>query len=837
MARSVVSMAMLVGGQAGGATLDEARALHGAGASSEALTAYQAVIAAPGTSPEDVATAHNNRCVLLNNLGRLAEALSDCREALGRREALGNRRGLARTSNNHGLVLQNLGEFAAARQAYRRALALNVELNDAPARAVNLGNLGTLAILSGDYSAAMEAFDAVARLADAAAGEGWAAAQRHLARLNRGVALERLGAYREALDAYLGVLADSATLDERQRAALTVNVGVVYRNLGDPVTAMRRFEEAAATYERLDDLAGLANVRLNIGLVQHLNMNDRQAADAELRSALALAGRAGDVPGQMQVKVSLGALLLERSKLREAADLYAACLALAGEAGSPEGRWSALFGLGRVAAAEGDGDRALALFREAVEVLESTRRGLTTQRLRQDYFGDKRAVYEAIVGLLGDRHRVDATAGHHREALAYVQRSKARELTDALRRDREAAGLVPAAGSDVAVPTDEAVLEYYFAGERLFLWIIDSADVRMRVIDGAAAVRDAVNAVYRNLSRGVQADEARVEGLSQALLGGASEALGRSRTLRIAPDGALHYLPFELLRRPGGDLLVDGHVVSYLPSSSVLASVLEQAGRAATADVMLAGFGAGIDAGAAPYVLASAADRLALEPLPRVRDELAALDRLLPGRHDIYAGADATERTFREAVAAGARIVHLAGHTIVDESREQGAAIVLTAADGDDGLLFPREIAGTNLRASLTVLAACRTAFSGEPSGRQFSTLTGSLLAAGSSAVVATLWDVGDETTAAYMEQFYYRLSRGMAPGDALRDTKIALREQPEWRATGAWSAYVLVGASEPLVVRTSANALLAAAGLILAMAWLYLRRRTAPGDGGLTGP
>ena len=44
-------------------------------------------------------------------------------------------------------------------------------------------------------------------------------------------------------------------------------------------------------------------------------------------------------------------------------------------------------------------------------------------------------------------------------------------------------------------------------------------------------------------------------------------------------------------------------------------------------------------------------------------------------------------------MARGARVVHLATHTVIDERPGRGAAILLTASGDDDGLLSPEEIA------------------------------------------------------------------------------------------------------------------------------------------------
>jgi hypothetical protein len=155
----------------------------------------------------------------------------------------------------------------------------------------------------------------------------------------------------------------------------------------------------------------------------------------------------------------------------------------------------------------------------------------------------------------------------------------------------------------------------------------------------------------------------------------------------------------------------------------------------------------------------------------------------------------------------------------VSEGAGGRAAIHLTPAGTDDGLLTPREVSALHLRCGLAVLAACRT---GAPSsgegGRSLASLTGSFLAAGSPAVIATLWDVDDATTAAFMEQLYAQLGRGAPPAEALRRAKLRLRAEPGWDRAALWSAYVLVGDAGPVAARSHARLAFAVALVLLGL-------------------
>jgi hypothetical protein len=127
------------------------------------------------------------------------------------------------------------------------------------------------------------------------------------------------------------------------------------------------------------------------------------------------------------------------------------------------------------------------------------------------------------------------------------------------------------------------------------------------------------------------------------------------------------------------------------------------------------------------------------------------------------------------------------------------------------------------------VLASCRSAADALESGRTLGSLTGAFLASGSKAVIATLWEVDDATTAAFMEQLYYEIGRGAPASEALRRTKLRLSDDPAWRNPSLWSGYVLIGESAtPLVERALPVRSLAIGAAVLVaggLAWLVVRR------------
>ena len=595
---------------------------------------------------------------------------------------------------------------------------------------------------------------------------------------------------------------------------------MIYRNLGDPVRAEDSFREGIEAWRRAGDTAALSNAWLNLALAEHLNLEHPKGAEAAYREALRLAEESGDRSEEVQDLFYLGRLLLEQGRLGEAEAVYRRGLAAAEASGSAEGKWSARAGLGRIARARGDLRGGLDHFEHALAEIERVRSAIARPR-RAGYFGDKRAVYAATVDTLGELDRREPGKSWGERALEIVQHAKARDLLDVLGAGRQASAPLSASALR-SQAGDGVVLEYFLGEQDLLLWVIRRDSIRFQNLGAARPILDAVMSIHRALAHGEAPPAAAVTALSRRLLQAAGALPRGDEPLRIAPDGALRHLPFEILEDPRhpGSPLVEGSTVSYLPSASTLAA---RSRKAAATEVRLLGIGDPRlakpgEGSRSPRDLL--VERFGLAPLAAAEREIGMAARLLGGRSLEIHGDKATERAFRDAVAGGARVVHLATHTVIDERPGRGAAILLAPSGDDDGLLTPDEIARLDDRSTLTVLAACRTALGPSEDGQALASLTGSFLAAGSQSVVATLWDVGDASTAVFMQQLYWELGEGRTPAEALRAAKRHLRADPRWRRPDLWAGYVLVGEAPAVVPRKIPWVLWGAliAGAVLAM-------------------
>jgi len=106
------------------------------------------------------------------------------------------------------------------------------------------------------------------------------------------------------------------------------------------------------------------------------------------------------------------------------------------------------------------------------------------------------------------------------------------------------------------------------------------------------------------------------------------------------------------------------------------------------------------------------------------------------------------------------------------------------------------EILGLNLNADLVVLSAGDTG-RGKITGDGVVGLSRSLLTAGVSSLVVSLWQVPDDATALLMSQFYNNLQQGLDKATALRNAMLTTRTNHPQPSN--WAAFTLIGDITPI--------------------------------------
>lgn len=499
----------------------------------------------------------------------------------------------------------------------------------------------------------------------------------------------------------------------------------------------------------------------------HLNLVEASLALGDLPAAerhLAAAERYKEDEGR-------SALLYYRSCVehalgREAQALEAAKAALAGDP-PPDWAWELSVQQGVVEEALGDLEAAEASYARAADLVETMRADLGYDEFKATLLDERRRPLEALF-------RLQAQAGRSRDALATVERATARTFLDAFiqatsnrstattgaaERAEALKDLIPALSQSQAVaprPVDEMLRALgerqallFFEAEGRF-WRIGVRRSNLRIEPLAESAEETGRRVDDFLAR--PDDRRLAEDLGRLLLAGSLPASGE--TVFLIPDGVLGQLPFAALR-PAGRSVAEEHPVVYLPSLSALAATAARPeGEAGPAIVL------GDPKGDLPAAAREAREVAAwLKAVPRT-------------------GKDAARPVLEQA--AGASVLHLATHTGIGL---RGPWLAL--ADGEVGSGF---LLAHRVRPRLVTLATCASAVR---RGRGlWGSLAASFLAAGSRAVLASLWSVEDEPARRFVLRFYAEGGlRDPAPALArAQRAAIAAGEPPS-----SWAPFVLV--------------------------------------------
>lgn len=97
-------------------------------------------------------------------------------------------------------------------------------------------------------------------------------------------------------------------------------------------------------------------------------------------------------------------------------------------------------------------------------------------------------------------------------------------------------------------------------------------------------------------------------------------------------------------------------------------------------------------------------------------------------------------------------------------------------------------------KTDLEVLSGCQSQSGKRTRGDDIIGLSQAFLYAGSSSVVASLWNVNDDATKLLMVAFYSRLRQRLSKADALRAAQVEVRRK--YPSPFYWAGFVLTGES-----------------------------------------
>lgn len=177
----------------------------------------------------------------------------------------------------------------------------------------------------------------------------------------------------------------------------------------------------------------------------------------------------------------------------------------------------------------------------------------------------------------------------------------------------------------------------------------------------------------------------------------------------------------------------------------------------------------------------------------------------------VLVDSTATEGKF-VSLAPRAKIIHLGAHGFLNTDHPEYSNIALLPDKNDttnlDGRLHISEIFNLDLNADLIVLPVCNSSTGKNQTGEGIMSTARAFRYAGCPNVVASQWEVDDETAMEISLDFYDNLALGMGKAEALRQAKLKrLREGGTAKSHPFyWAPLVLVGDNEPIEISRPDN-------------------------------
>ncbi len=787
-----------------------------------------------------------NMANVLHRLDRFEEALELYQRAYAALAETGDPQDVAVTLRNMATCQIGLNAFQDALETYHKARAWCAERGMPLLAAEADYNIAYLYYLRGEYARALELYAATREHCDAL-GDRY---HQALCDLDQSEMYLELNLGEEGAHLARRALGVFRQLGMRYEAAkAATNVAIALGRHGDAGAALELFRVARALFTREKNLAWTAVIDLYQALVL---FQEGRLEEARALCERAFAFFSAAPPGG---KAALCVLLMARIHLNagRAAEARAACLDAAGraeQAESPALGYQAHFVLGLIEEALGAPEAAYQAYLKAHDLLENLRSHLNAEEMKIAFLKDKLAIYESLVGMcLG----AGSSPADWETAFAFIEQAKSRSLADlialrayripapreanrllaeqagALRedlnwfggairllearpggaaleklkraarecerrlaealstlgvQDREfadiqAAGSIGLEAIRSALPADAMLVQFYRVRGVFHACLLSARGLKIVPLCPAAPLRRELQLLRFQLSkfrlgadyvatfhgRLLEAANAHLQEFYRRLIEPMERDLDAGHLI-VAPQDFLHYLPFQALL-DGDCPLGARYSISYTPSGSVF--YLCCAKSAGTSDRSLI---LGVPDPSAPYIL----------------DEVRAVASVLPNP-EMLVGPEATHEALR-LKGPHSRFIHIATHGWFRQDNPMFSSIGLGASRLN---LF--DLYQLNLPAELIALSGCGTGLNVVAGGDELLGLSRGLLYAGAQAVLLTLWDVNDRSTAEFMKLFYGRLKTTPNKARALQYATSEIRKA--YPHPFYWAPFALIGKYE----------------------------------------
>ena len=319
-----------------------------------------------------------------------------------------------------------------------------------------------------------------------------------------------------------------------------------------------------------------------------------------------------------------------------------------------------------------------------------------------------------------------------------------------------------------SLPDHRVLLQYFAADTDLYVMRADASGCSLiQVAVERSVLQDWGDQLRSALSHGGDLPEGPAHQLYLSLVQPLGPGLEGAQ-VQVIPNGFFWYLPWDVLRDERDRYLVETQEWSCAAPSELLRGGFRRHAPAPPLETVLS-------------LGATSSD------LPATGLEATRVASLFPHGQALL-GPQATSVQLMQ-LAPQAQVLHLAAHSGLSSDLNQ------TYIQLSDGRFSLEQVYGLELtRGTRVVLSSCDSAVGQAAPGREVSSLASAFLASGASSVVATLWPVEDDVSAAFFARFYPLLLQHQSISQALRQARLDCLANPRLRQPAGWGAYQLIG-------------------------------------------
>ncbi len=753
-------------------------------------------------------------------LGNYAEAIKYDQQSLAIAQQINDHKLEEKALNNLGIVYQEQGDYTKAVEYFQQSLALAKQLNNPEGEGISLGNLGNAYEFLGYYAEAIKYNQqslAIAQQINDPLG-------KESALSNLGNTYQNLGDYAKAIEYQQQSLAIAQQIKDRRGKGQSLNnLGNAYHSLKDYTKAIEYFKQSLALASEIKDRQLEGTVLGNLGNAYY-RLEDLAKAIDYYQQRLALAREIKYSQGEEESLNNLGIGYLASNDLAKAIEYFQQSLAFARSIKDRQGEGRSLNNLGSAFYAQGNLPLAETHLIEAIKVWESLRQNEVKDRGNKLKDSEKVSIFDTQRNTYSLLQKVLIAQKKNNPALEISERGRARAFVDLLASRLSSKPKAQSSNpptieeiKQIAKVQNATLVEYsvIFDGfkvkskiqikeSEIYIWVIKhTGEVTFRKVDLkplwqkdnttladlVISSRQSIGAGGRNAidikPTGKPIQKQNFQKLHQLLIEPVASLLPTNPDDRVIfiPHESLFLVPFAALQDKDGKYLIEKHTILTSPAIQVLELTRQQRQKVKGKDVLVMGNPTMPSVGIPPQKL---------PPLPSAEKEAVAIATL--ENTTALIGRNATLAAFKQKLPT-ARIIHLATHGLLEgENKGIPTAIALAPSGNDDGLLTPAEIVDLPINAELVVLSACDTG-RGKITGDGVIGLSRSLITAGASSVIVSLWSVPDSPTSELMTEFYQKLQQNSDKAKALRSAMLnTMKRHPN---PIDWAAFTLIGETQ----------------------------------------